>query len=266
MNISVIVFYFVMILFQSTDCYKKSSINSMPKSDKLKIGKMYKKYQLGQLNILPDGPITDKQLNDYMNIERVKGNAKNVGVVYIDPRIADMPVGQTRIKAKNMFLYYPPDFDARDYQNKIDQDKFVRDKKTSRITLERDLLNKANDDPTINPFKEIYDKESEFLDYESDVKKDDHKKNLLNLAVEKEEEILRSEINMENSEYSDKKLNRGFYNKIYESRNKWAKDHPDPKKDDQTDLQNDVNKSLPEEFKTSEGQALLASLIEPKSK
>jgi hypothetical protein len=269
-NISVIIFYIALIFVGLTNCYKKSSINSMPKSDKVKIGKKFKKYQLGQLNYIPDGPITDKQLDDYMNAEQAKGGSKNVGVVYIDPRIADLPVGQTRIKAKNMFLYYPPDFDARKYQNSIDQDKFVRDKQLSRITLERDLLNQANDDPTINPFKEIYDKESEFLDYESDVNKDAHKKNLLNLAVEKEEEILNSELNMENSEYFDKKINKGFYNKVYDFRNKWANDHPEPKKEDlnipndpQNFIPDNLEPPLPEQFSKPENQALLATYSLP---
>ena len=144
-----------------------------------------------------------------------------------------MPVGQTRIKPKGLVLFFPDgEEDIKNFQNPEDNDSVKRSERNDRLMLERKILNEAIDSPNSNPYKEIYDEETKVLNYESDVKKDVHKKNLLNLALEKEEEIFRSELNKENNEYYDKKFNKAYIDSVYKFRKSWADEHKDHKEEE----------------------------------
>lgn len=236
-TISFILLFLSLYLFSLATCNKKflQKREELSKKDKIKLGESVLKYQVGRLNSIPDGPMTEQELNDFISSDKQKreGNPTKVGVVYIDKKIASMPVGQMRIKPKNIVLFFPDDYeDIKNYQNEDDNYINKRDKHDDRIKLEREILNDAENHPSSNPYQEIYEREKESLDYESDVKPDVHKKNLLNLAVEKEEEIFRRELKYENEEYFDKKFNKAFYNNVYKFRNYWQESNPQPEEEE----------------------------------
>jgi hypothetical protein len=221
--------YLYTFILNFTNCLTKSSLrrDKLKREDKIRYGQLITKLQVGKMNLLPDGPMTDEELHDFLIREREKtqGNPDKVGVVYIDKRIAELPVGQTRIKPKGIVLFFPDDEEAiKNYQNPEDNDNIKRTERNDRLMLERKILNEATNHPEYNPYKDIYDEENKFLNYESDVKKDVHKKNLLNLAIEKEEEIFKSELKKEHDEYFEKKFNKAFIDNVYKFRNHWAKE------------------------------------------
>jgi len=235
----IFLFYIFSLTVTVTFAYriKKSSSrgDKLSREDKIKYGQRITKLQIGKMNLIPDGPMTDEELNEFLarDKEKREGNPDKVGVVYIDERIAGMPVGQTRIKPKGLVLFFPDDEeDIKNFQNPEDNDSVKRSERNDRLMLERKILNEAIDSQNSNPYKEIYDEETKILNYESDVKKDVHKKNLLNLALEKEEEIFRSELNKENNEYYDKKFNKAYIDNVYKFRKSWADEHKDHKEEE----------------------------------
>lgn len=214
-------------IFEFTQCYKSKDYSDAEK-DAMKNLKMY---QVGVLSKIPDGPLTGEELQEAMKEDYEKNNGiskgTKVGVVYVSDNLRNKRLGKTRIKSKGITMLFPTDVERIKYQDFRDNEHFKSFMANNRVEFEKNKLIDSETDYTKNPYKEIYDYESKIMDYGVlDVKKDEHKKNLLQLAVEKEQQIYNNMVNNEVTEVQGKRFNKGFYNPAY----KYIESHKPVKK------------------------------------
>ena len=147
---------------------------------KNEIGKFYN-YSLTN-GVLHDGDIQHYEINE--NAEK----EGNIGIVYISDELKDEPLGKMRIEAEGIKLFYPGDYNRKNYQidNEMEDimEKVLRDK----IKFEYDTLKESIVNTGKNGYKDIYDVESKMDLYKYD---DQYKKSLLEKIVSKEDELYR---------------------------------------------------------------------------
>jgi hypothetical protein len=149
----------------------------------------------------------------------IKKNAL-VGVVYISDNLRKKKLGNFRIKSDGVHMLFPTDKNITDFQNFKDTDKFQKFMEKERIDYERNKLLEAETDYNKNPYKEIYDQERRMVNNGIfKVKNHQYKKHLMNLALEKEQEIYNNMVKNEFSEVKVNRYNKQIYNPIYKFNN-----------------------------------------------
>lgn len=199
--------------------------NDKQKKSENSLAKTLKKYQVGLMAKTPDGPLTEedekKALQEQEDVEtgEVKKNAL-VGVVYISENLRNKKLGNFRIKSDGVHMLFPTDKNITDFQNFKDTDNFQNFMEKERIDFERNKLREAETNFTKNPYKEIYDQEKRMVDNGVfKIKNHQYKTHLMNLALEKEQEIYNNMVKNEVSEVKVKRYNKQIYNPIYRYNN-----------------------------------------------
>lgn len=183
-------------------------------------GKNLKQYQVGILNKIPDGPLNnqDLQIAEKDNYERnngIKKQDEEIGIVYINENLRNKRLGKFRIQGKGIHLLFPTDQNTIKYQNFKDNEQFQDYMEKNRVEYEKNTLLKSETEYKSNPYKEIYDYEKKLLDYDIfKVNKNHHTKNLMQMAINKEQQIFEDMMNNELSEIQTKRYNKGFINPL----------------------------------------------------
>lgn len=171
---------------------------------------------VGLFNKLPNGPLSDDQLERAYNDQMMKESQASdypAGIVTISENLKKKKLGKLRIRSTKMDLYFPTD---PPYIGNISEDPKNREiAENRRIELERAELIKGDRDESRNPYINILNEEA---DLRQDLKlSKNHKKNLMNLAIEKEQEILNKMVKNEVDEVKRRKFNRGYYSPLMKS-------------------------------------------------
>jgi hypothetical protein len=187
------------------------------------VGKNMMQYQVGVLNKIPDGPLTDEKLkeasDDQIRKNSNEGYKGKIGMVYISDALKNKRLGKFRIKSQGLDLVFPTDISQVKYQDIRDNDYFKQFAEKNRIAFEKKKLIESEKDKKINPFKDIYDMEKTLIDTDILEMKNpkNYEKNLMSLANEKENEIYNKMYRNEWSEVKEKRYNKAVYNPIYKN-------------------------------------------------
>lgn len=215
-------------------CCIFSTITSMiPEEERRKntAGKTLKKYQVGMLNKIPDGPLTDDNLHKAMvdDWERKNGLVKNhtdIGIVYMAPNLRNKRLGKFRIQAEGIHMLFPSDYNTIKYQDFRENENFQHFMENNRVEFEKNKISESETKFKMNPFKEILDQESEMIKYDLIKVNKNHEKNLWNLAINREEEIYNNMIKNELQEVQVKHYNKGVINPILKFNSLFEKEVP----------------------------------------
>ena len=182
-------------------------------------GRVLKQYQVGLMNKLPDGPLSDEKLKRAFvdDWERRNGLVKNntdVGIVYIAPNLRNKRLGKFRIHAEGIHMLFPTDQNTIKYQDFRESENFQHFMENNRVEYEKNKLREAETKFKSNPYKEILDEESPMIKLDLMQVNKNHQKNLMQLAVEKEQDIVANMIKNELAEVQVKHYNKGILNPI----------------------------------------------------
>jgi hypothetical protein len=202
--------------------HKILSLQEINKDVSKRLGSNLKRYQVGMLTKVPDGALEGNDLMEAMNDQLKRNNGEavksgDVGIVYMDENLRNKKLGKFRIKGKGIHLLFPDDNNTIKYQNFKDNENFQHFMEQNKIDFEKNKLREAELDFKKNPFKEILDEEKKLL--KDDVlrvkRPTEYTTHLLNMAVEKEQEIYNDMIKNELQEIKIKRYNNAYYNPVY---------------------------------------------------
>jgi hypothetical protein len=184
------------------------------------VANQFKKYQVGLLAKLPDGPLTENDAKKALKEDQEQKNGddknKSIGVVYIAQNLRNKRMGKFRIKPDGIKLFFPTDKDRINYQDIKDNENFQHFVDINRVEFEKNKLKEAEVDFKKNPYKDIYDEEKKMIDKGLlKVNNNKYKKHLMNMVLEKEQEIYNKMVNNDYSEVKVRKYNKQFYNPAY---------------------------------------------------
>jgi hypothetical protein len=166
--------------------------------------------QLGMAGQTRDGPLTgvalEKTLQDAQDRQNGIDTTKSTVIVQIPDSMRSKKIGKTRISGDNLKLVFPTD---KQYKQYIDTDR-EKAVETSRLDTRKQMIADAEASFS-NPFMNI-------LQYEQDLNSDSTvTKHLLQLAVEREQEIYDKSVNNELGEIKERRFNRGLLNPLMKS-------------------------------------------------
>jgi hypothetical protein len=182
-------------------------------------GTVLKHYQVGLMSKIPDGPLSDEKLQKAMvdDWERRNGLVKNntdIGIVYMAPNLRNKKLGKLRIQSEGIHMLFPTDANTIKYQDFRENENFQHFMENNRIEFEKNKLKESETKLRMNPYKEILDNESEMIKMDIFQVNKNHQKNLMQLAVDKEQEIFNSLVKNELQEVQLKSYNKGVINPI----------------------------------------------------
>ena len=194
MKIIITILILLLINFVVLDDSVTNNETENEKSDELEenLSKLPQK-KMGLLTKLKNGPI---------NEDEVPNGDEPVAVVTFSNSVKNKKIGKMRISGKGVNVIFPTDTnytyikhlnEKDEAENFIEKTKLEQEKKT--------ILDSHNHFK--NEFSSIYENEHELLDNKS-------KKNLLNLSIEKEQEIYNKLIENELDEVKDRSYNGGI--------------------------------------------------------
>jgi hypothetical protein len=208
---SIILLFFIFFV----DCQKHISNSKMESPNNILI-----QNQVGIMNKIPDGPLSEEDKKKAMQEQMEKENGvpenKDVGIVYISNNIKYKKLGKFRIKSEGIHLMFPTDAKYTRYQKFNEKESFKKAVEDERIKNQKKLLFNSEVDFNLNPYKEIYDTEKIFVDNNIiETNKHDYKKHLMSLALEKENDIYNNMIRNELSEIQTKRFNKQIIDHLY---------------------------------------------------
>lgn len=147
--------------------------------------------EIGNLYELKDGPIE----NDAQRPDK----PSEVNLIF-SPGVKHLPLNNLRIYSRNVKIAYP----------NITEENIEEKLNSQKLTIEKDIINQENKDPSFNSYQEI-------LRIENQTLLTDDKKNILELSLEKESDIYNNLIRDEVKQVINKEVNNGFFNYFYEN-------------------------------------------------
>jgi hypothetical protein len=216
--------------------FSKSIFSQQSQEEKERVkktsGTVLKHYQVGLMNKIPDGPLTDEQIQKAMadDWERKNGvvkNHTNIGIVYMAPNLRNKRLGKFRIQSDGIHMLFPTDANTIKYQDFRENENYQHFMENNRIEFEKNKLKESEVKFKMNPYKEILDNESEMIKMDLFQVNKNHEKNLMQLAVEKEQEIYNSIVKNELQEVQVKSYNKGVINPILKNNALLEKIEPD---------------------------------------
>lgn len=180
--------------------------------------KKLKQYQVGIMNKIPNGPLTKDEAKEAVEEEETEENENAIlGTITFSNRVKYRPLGKLRIRGTGgIKIVYPTD-----RNNKIStyiEEKEKHKNELEKINMEKEILLNSEREFSKNPFEEILEKEQNLIDNNTLDLNKNYKKNLLNLAVQKEEEIFNNLKLDEYNEVHQRRFNRDTYNQVYKYR------------------------------------------------
>ena len=197
------------------DCQKQKSNKTEVSPNNILI-----KNQVGIMNKIPDGPLSEEDKEKAMQEQMEKENGvpdnKDLGMVYISNNIKYKKLGKFRIKSEGIHLMFPTDANYTKYQHFNEKESFKKAVEDERIKNQKKLLFDSEVDFNLNPYKAIYDSEKMLIDNKLiETNKHDYKKHLMSLALEKENDIYNNMIRNELSEIQTKRFNKQIIDHLY---------------------------------------------------
>jgi hypothetical protein len=158
--------------------------------------------QLGLLNKIPNGPIdSDNMERALINLDNQEnGKTEPTAIIQIPDSMKAKKLGKTRIFSNNLNLIFPDDKEYNNYIQDVNPIQIQRNAIKENIISESELNN-------TNPFPKIIKAEKGFAN-------ENYTKHLLELAVEREQEIYNKSVNNEIGEVNEKRFNKGLLNPL----------------------------------------------------
>ena len=183
--------------------------------------------EVGILNIRPDGPVPDDEFED---IKKEAPDPKNpIALVTFSESLKNKPVGKFRIWGTGVNMAFPTDVLENKYVKKIQEkayNKTINEK--IRIQKQKSIIKSTNKVFDMNEYQKILESESDedsLPEEEGHTPKNSYKKNLLNLQIEREQEIYNKILKNEQSETFDKRYNGAVYNPLMSYNMQNARDY-----------------------------------------
>ena len=149
--------------------------------------------QLGILSKVPDGPV---------NEEEIPEEGDPVAVVTFSDSVKNKKIGKMRITGKNVNMLYPTDTNNTYVKKLKEMEDFEEENETNLLDDQKKIVSDSHKNFE-NEFHTIYEKQKDNFDEKS-------RKNLLNLQIEKEQEIYNKMVQNELDEVRDRSFNGGF--------------------------------------------------------
>ena len=176
--------------------------------------------EVGLLNIRPNGPVPDDELEEARN--EIVTPKDPVALVTFSDTLKDKPVGKFRIWGNHVHMAFPTDVLDNKYVQDIQTNEYNKNKnELLRIEKQKDIIKHSNREFDDNEYKKILDEESE----QGTIPKNSYKENLMNLSIEREQEIYNKLVINEQNEIKDKRLNGGIYNPLMSFNMQNARDY-----------------------------------------
>lgn len=218
-----IVFIFIFLInilfkFVSNSSIRSHSLTLRNSTLEMLAARRLKQYQVGIMNKVPNGPLSKEEAKEtYDDQENENNENAIIGTITFSDRTKYRPLGKLRIRGTGgIKIVYPTD--RNNDVTTYNEEKERHEKELERIKKQKDILLKNEKDFEKNPYEEILQKEHDLIEEGTMNLNKNYKKNLLNLAVQKEEEIFNNLKLDEYNEIHQRRFNRDTYNQIYKLR------------------------------------------------
>lgn len=187
----ILVLFLINFFYISTN---DSDTNSNVKSNHLEdnLSKLPQK-QMGLLTKLRNGPV---------NEDEIINEDDPVVVVTFSNSVKNKKIGKMSVTGSGVNVIFPTDTNYTYIKDMNEKEEFDNKSEKTRLQQEKKTIDYSHKHFK-NEFYKIYQNEKEFLD-------DKKKKNLLNLSIEKEQEIYYKLIQNELDEVKDQRFNGGI--------------------------------------------------------
>jgi hypothetical protein len=172
--------------------------------------------EMGIMQKIPNGPLSDEALEKAYQEQAEKNSGVNIkkqtAVIMIPETLRNKKLGKNRISSEDITLIFPNDEIYANYTEKSEGNKAAVE--NARNKVNEMIIRAAEENYRDNPFVQIMSNEEKMQNQGLMDLPKNYKKDMMELAIEREQHIYNKMVKNELDEVQVKKYNRGVINHL----------------------------------------------------